>query len=290
MTRPDATLVPAGAARLHEGQQLRFRHASSTLQCDMHFSVYLPPLAQAQRVPAIYWLSGLTCTDENFVQKSGAQRFAAAHGLALVVPDTSPRGDQVPGDPDGAWDFGKGAGFYVDATQAPWSQHYRMYSYITEELVQLVEAQMPVTHAKSIMGHSMGGHGALVIALRNPAAWASVSAFAPICAPSGCDWGRKALSRYLGEDPQAWQAYDSCALIEQSPHQVPLLVEQGSLDPFLTDQLQPDKLQQVCVERGYPLTYRLREGYDHSYFFIASFIEDHIAYHAEHLPRADQQP
>lgn len=286
MTRSDSVLQPAGAVRSFEGQQLRFRHAAATLQCEMHFSVYLPPAARTGPVPAIYWLSGLTCTDENFVQKAGAQQFAAKHGVALVVPDTSPRGDQVPDDPDGAWDFGKGAGFYVDATRAPWSQHYRMYSYITRELVQLVETHLPVTQAKSIMGHSMGGHGAMVIALREPSAWTSVSAFAPICAPSKCPWGHKALGQYLGDDPDLWKTYDACALITGASQKIPLLVEQGSEDAFLAEQLQPDRLQQVCKANDYPLTYRLREGYDHSYFFIASFIEEHIAYHARHLQGA----
>ncbi len=290
MTRSEPILQQTGAARSFEGQQLRFRHASATLQCEMDFSVYLPPAAQNGPVPAIYWLSGLTCTDENFVQKAGAQQFAAAHGVALVVPDTSPRGDQVPDDPDGAWDFGKGAGFYVDATQAPWSQHYRMYSYITGELVSLVESQLPVTAAKSIMGHSMGGHGAMVIALREPAAWMSVSAFAPICAPSECAWGRKALGQYLGDDPDLWKTYDTCALVTRATRHIPLLVEQGSQDSFLAEQLQPERLQQVCTAHGYPLTYRLREGYDHSYFFIASFIREHIAYHAGHLQGAIPQP
>lgn len=268
------------------GQQLRYQHTSSTLNCDMSFSVYLPPGANAEApVPVIYWLSGLTCTDENFVQKAGAQRYAAEHNVALITPDTSPRGERVPDDPEGAWDFGYGAGFYLDATVRPWSQNYQMYSYITRELPALIEQEFPVQNKKAIMGHSMGGHGALTIALKNPEAYTSVSAFAPICAPSRCQWGQKAFARYLGEDQQAWQEYDSCSLVARTQHKMPLLVEQGGNDDFLTEQLQPEKLQKACAEFNHPLDYRLREGYDHSYFFIASFIGEHVAYHARHLYR-----
>ena len=207
------------------GQQLRYKHQSSALDCTMHFSIYLPPQASAQHpLPVIYWLSGLTCTDENFVQKAGAQRYAAQHNVVIVAPDTSPRGDGVPDDPDGAWDFGLGAGFYVDAEKAPWQQHYNMYSYITQELPTLIEHGFPVSSQKSIMGHSMGGHGALTIALKNPHRYQSVSAFSPICAPSQCPWGQKALSAYLGEDQQLWQEYDACALVKQQRINLPLLV------------------------------------------------------------------
>lgn len=273
------------ANKIFEGQQLRFQHTSATLQCNMHFSVYLPPAASARSVPAVYWLSGLTCTDENFVQKAGAQQYAARHQVALIVPDTSPRGEQVPDDPDGGWDFGLGAGFYLDAIKEPWARHYRMYSYITQELPALVEQELPVTSARSIMGHSMGGHGALTIALKHPAAFASVSAFSPICAPTQCAWGQKALGRYLGEDRATWAEYDACALIADDAPQLPLLIDQGSADNFLDEQLMPHILQQTCEAKGYPLTYHLRDGYDHSYFFIATFIEQHIGFHASHLNR-----
>ncbi len=265
------------------GLQLRYEHASTELNCNMRFSVYLPPGASADKpVPAIYWLSGLTCTDENFVHKAGAQQHAADWGVALIVPDTSPRGDQVPGDPDGGWDFGKGAGFYVDATREPWHQHYRMYSYIQKELPALVEQHLPVVADKSIMGHSMGGHGALTIALKNPGQYRSVSAFAPICAPSNAPWGQKGFGYLLGDDRSAWAAYDTCALIAGCRDKQPLLVEQGDQDTFW-DQLQPERLQATCREHQHPLEFRLRSGYDHSYFFIASFIGEHIEYHARHL-------
>lgn len=266
------------------GAQLRYKHASAVLGCDMTFSIYLPPGASAENpVPAIYWLSGLTCTDENFVQKAGAQRYAAEQGVALIAPDTSPRGETVPDDAEGAWDFGLGAGFYLNATQDPWKTHYQMYSYITQELPALIEAEFPVTAKKAISGHSMGGHGALTIALKNPGVYTSVSAFSPICAPTQCPWGQKAFRLYLGEDATTWTEYDTCALIETRQNPLPLLVEQGSADNFLDLQLQPEKLQKVCADHQHPLDYRLREGYDHSYFFIATFIGDHIAYHAHHL-------
>lgn len=270
------------------GQQLRYRHQSTAVDCDMHFSIFLPPAANAQQpVPVIYWLSGLTCTDENFVQKAGAQRYAAEHNVAVVCPDTSPRGPGVPDDSDGAWDFGLGAGFYLDAEQAPWRKHYNMYSYIARELPCLVEHAFPVSGQKSIMGHSMGGHGALTIALKNAQQYQSVSAFAPICAPTQCQWGHKALSAYLGDDRALWAQYDTCALVAASSGgDMPLLVEQGTDDPFLSEQLRPALLQEVCADQHHPLELRLREGYDHSYFFIASFIGEHIAYHASHLSAA----
>lgn len=268
-----------------EGQQLRFRHDSAVLNCEMHFSVYLPPAAADRPVPVIYWLSGLTCTDENFVQKAGAQQYASQHQVALIVPDTSPRGEQVPDDPDGAWDFGLGAGFYLDAVCEPWTRHYHMYTYITQELPALVEQHLPVTRDRSIMGHSMGGHGALTIALKNPDSYASVSAFSPICAPTQCPWGQKALGRYLGENRASWAEYDTCALINRGAKALPLLVDQGSADNFLKEQLMPHMLQQTCDASQYPLNYHLRDGYDHSYFFIATFIGEHIAFHASHLTR-----
>ena len=266
------------------GFQQRFRYASPTLSSTTTFSIYLPPGASADApVPVIYWLSGLTCTDENFVIKAGAQRYAAEHGVAIVAPDTSPRGDNVPGDPDGGWDIGLGAGYYVDATQEPWRQHYQMYSFITCELPPMIEREFPVTDKKAIMGHSMGGHGALTIALKNPGAYSSVSAFAPICAPSQTARGQKALNLYLGDDPGAWQEYDTCALVAAGKSKIPLLVDQGTGDDFMAERLQPEKLRQACAQHQHPLNLRMRDGYDHSYFFVASFIGEHVAYHAEWL-------
>ena len=270
--------------RCFDGRQLRFEHQSRALNCTMNFSAYLPPAASAGDVPVLYWLSGLTCTDENFVTKAAAQRAAAAAGIAIVAPDTSPRGDGVPDDPDGAYDFGLGAGFYVNATQAPWSTHYNMYDYIVEELPALVGAELPVDAQRAaISGHSMGGHGALTIALKNTDRYRSVSAFAPICSPLNCPWGEKALGNYLGEDRTAWRAYDACALLPQAPTQLPMLVDQGSADDFLAEQLKPHLLQVAATDAGYPLTLRMQDGYDHSYFFISTFIEEHIRFHAQHL-------
>mgnify|MGYP006286980659 FL=1 len=266
------------------GWQLRFRHHSAALSCDMHFSLYLPPQAERGRVPLLTWLSGLTCTDENFVQKAGAQSAAARHGVALLAPDTSPRGEDVPDDANGSWDFGLGAGFYVNATQAPWNRHYRMYDYVVEELPALVFGAHETldADAQAISGHSMGGHGALTIALRNAARYRSVSAFAPICSPMNCPWGEKALAAYLGDDRDSWRAHDSCELLRSTDASLPMLVDQGSADGFLAEQLKTHLLQDVCRERAVPATIRMQEGYDHSYFFIATFIEDHVAFHAGH--------
>jgi S-formylglutathione hydrolase len=273
-----------GANRCFGGQQLRFSHASQALGCDMTFSIYLPPQAEEGVVPVLYWLSGLTCTDENFVTKAGAQRYAAEHGIAVVAPDTSPRGEGVPDDPEAAYDFGLGAGFYVNATRAPWSEHYRMYDYVTRELPELVEADFPVDATRvGISGHSMGGHGALTIALKNPGRFKSVSAFSPICSPMNCPWGEKALGNYLGEDREAWLDYDSCALVAAASEQLPVLVDQGDADDFLQEQLHTHLLQEACGLADYPITIRMQEGYDHSYFFIASFIGEHLAFHAGHL-------
>lgn len=269
------------------GRQLRFRHASRAVNCEMHFSVYLPPAAGDGDVPVIYWLSGLTCTDENFVTKAGAQRYAAEHGVAIVAPDTSPRGEGVPDDPEGAWDFGLGAGFYVNATQAPWSTHYRMYDYVVDELPALVTAELPLDASRSgISGHSMGGHGALTIALRNPDRYRSVSAFSPICSPMQCPWGEKALGNYLGDDTRAWARHDSVALVRESREQLPMLVDQGEADNFLEQQLRTPLLQQAVDESAYPATIRMQPGYDHSYFFIATFIGEHIAFHRRHCETA----
>ncbi|MEZ5501114.1 MAG: S-formylglutathione hydrolase [Halioglobus sp.] len=266
------------------GRQLRFSHAAETLDCAMHFSVYLPPAAQQGNVPVLYWLSGLTCTDENFVQKAGAQQYAAKHGVALVAPDTSPRGEGVPDDPEGAYDFGLGAGFYVNATQAPWSRHYRMYDYVVDELPALVTANLPLDDGRAgIFGHSMGGHGALTIALRNPGRYRSVSAFAPICSPLHCPWGEKALGTYIGGDRAAWQNYDATELVRTARQHLPVLVDQGEADNFLAEQLKTELLEQACNESNYPMTIRRQPGYDHSYFFIASFIGEHIEFHSRHL-------
>ena len=266
------------------GRQLRFTHSSEALNCAMTFSVYLPPAAANESVPVLYWLSGLTCTDENFVTKAGAQQYAAQYGVAIVAPDTSPRGEQVPDDPDGAYDFGLGAGFYVNATQEPWSAHYQMYDYILEELPALVAANLPLAGDRAgIFGHSMGGHGALTIALKNPDRYRSMSAFSPICSPLACPWGQKALGRYLGEDQATWGQYDSTELIRTASQQLPVLVDQGDADDFLEEQLKTGLLEQACADSGYPVTIRMQEGYDHSYFFIASFIGEHIQFHAQHL-------
>ncbi len=278
------TLENLSCQKSFGGWLKRYRHRSATLDCDMVFAVYLPPQAErGAKLPVLYWLSGLTCTDENFMQKAGAQRVAAELGLIVVAPDTSPRGAGVPADPDGAWDFGLGAGFYVNATQAPWSGHYRMYDYVVQELPALIEANFPVSDRRGISGHSMGGHGALVCALRNPGRYRSVSAFAPISNPMDCPWGEKALSRYLGEDRSKWREWDSSVLIADAREKLPILVDQGDRDDFLASQLKPEVLEAAARAAGHPLTLRLQPGYDHSYYFIASFIEDHLRHHAQAL-------
>ena len=263
------------------GWQDVYRHHSDVLGCDMNFAVYLPPQAATQKLPVLYWLSGLTCTEQNFITKAGAQRYAAEHGVILIAPDTSPRGDDV-ADAEG-YDLGKGAGFYVNATQAPWSAHYRMHDYVAVELPALIEANFPVTTARAISGHSMGGHGALVIALKNPDRYRSVSAFSPIVAPSQVPWGEKALGAYLGSDRNEWKAWDAVALVADAVERLPLLVDQGDADEFLANQLKPELLQAACAAAGHPLQLRLQPGYDHSYYFIESFIGEHIAHHAAAL-------
>ena len=266
------------------GRQLRYRHDSTVLDCSMHFSVYLPPAAEHGRVPVLYWLSGLTCTDENFVAKAGAQQYAAQHGVAIVAPDTSPRGADVADDPEGAWDFGLGAGFYVNATQLPWSRHYQMYDYVVTELPQLVAANLPIDGNRAgIFGHSMGGHGALTIALKNPGAYRSVSAFSPISSPLNCPWGEKALANYIGDNREDWQQYDTTELIKSAQQHLPVLVDQGEADNFLQEQLKTPLLVQAASAADYPITVRMQPGYDHSYFFIASFIGEHIQFHLQHL-------
>ena len=268
--------------RCFGGELQRVRHASRACACDMVFGIFLPPQAAKQAVPVLYWLSGLTCTDENFMQKAGAQRVAAALGIAIVCPDTSPRGTDLPGEHD-SYDLGSGAGFYVNATRAPWQTHYRMYDYVTRELPGIVEAHFPVTRDRGISGHSMGGHGALVCYLRNPGMYLSVSAFAPICHPSECAWGQKAFSSYLGDDRNDWLQYDAAMLIGEAQEKLPLLIDQGTDDNFLSEQLKPGSLEQACIASHYPLKLRMQEGYDHSYFFIATFIEDHLRHHARGL-------
>lgn len=250
----------------------------------MVFSVYMPPQASNSKVPVLYWLSGLTCTDQNFVTKAGAQRYAAEHGIAIVCPDTSPRGDDVADDADGAWDFGLGAGFYVNATQAPWSDHYRMYDYVVDELPELINAHFEIDGQRAaICGHSMGGHGALTIALNNTDKYKSVSAFSPIVSPLNCAWGEKALGNYLGADKSTWERYDTCSLIMSAGPQLPILVDQGTDDSFLKEQLKTELLEQASKNAAYPMSVRYQPGYDHSYYFISSFIGEHVAFHAKHL-------
>ena len=263
------------------GWQDVYRHRSEVLGCDMTVGVYLPPQVEQGPCPVLYWLSGLTCTEQNFITKAGAQRYAAEHGIILVAPDTSPRGEDV-ADAEG-YDLGKGAGFYVNATQAPWASHYRMYDYIVDELPAWVEADPMASDWRAISGHSMGGHGALTIALKNPGRYRSVSAFSPIVAPTQVPWGQKAFAAYLGDDREAWKAWDTVELVRQAREPLPLLVDQGDADEFLQGQLKPELLQAAAAEAGHPLTLRLQPGYDHSYYFIASFIGDHIAHHAAAL-------
>lgn len=261
-----------------------YRHDSKACHSPMQFAVYLPPQATDNSpVPVLYWLSGLTCTHENFINKSGALKKASELGLALVSPDTSPRNTDTPGEDD-EWDFGTGAGFYVNATQAPWNRHYQMYDYIADELIQVVGDNCPVdNHRKAISGHSMGGHGALVIGLNNPQSFHAISAFAPMSSPTHCPWGQKAFSRYLGDDQQHWQAYDASYLLEHGQSDVPVLVDQGDADQFLQDQLKPELLQKAADNNHYPLTLRHQPGYDHSYFFISTFIDEHLDFHLRHI-------
>lgn len=269
--------------RCFEGWQQRWRHDSSTLNCPMTFSIFLPPPRDNAPPPVLYWLSGLTCNDENFTTKAGAQRVAAELGIVLVMPDTSPRGEQIAND-DG-YDLGQGAGFYLNATQAPWATHYRMYDYLRDELPALIQSQFNVSDRCAISGHSMGGHGALIMALKNPGKYTSVSAFAPIVNPCSVPWGIKAFSAYLGEDKNAWLEWDSCALMYASHAQdaIPTLIDQGDNDQFLADQLQPAVLAEAARQKAWPMTLRIQPGYDHSYYFIASFIEDHLRFHAQYL-------
>lgn len=270
----------------------QYTHPSSSTACSMRFAIFLPPQVSTQKenqqkVPVLYWLSGLTCTDENFMQKAGAFRKAAELGIAIVAPDTSPRGEGVADDPDQKYDFGLGAGFYINATEPPYKQHYQMYRYVTEELPRYIEEHFPVSQQRAISGHSMGGHGAIMIGLRNPSRYSSISAFSPITHPTACPWGQKAFTGYLGKDETQWQQYDSCHLMQEAKSGPPLLVDQGDADGFLEEQLRPQDLQQAASKNNYPLTLRMQPGYDHSYFFISSFIEEHIAFHAKHFDTQD---
>jgi len=260
-------------------------HDSLVCRGPMRFAVYVPPQAAHGPVPVLYFLAGLTCTEENFMVKAGAQAWAAAHGLMLVAPDTSPRQTGIPGEDD-TWDLGSGAGFYVDATAQPWAAHYQMYSYVVKELPELIEAHFPAhPERRGIFGHSMGGHGALVCALRNPDRYQSLSAFAPIVAPSLVPWGQKVLASYLGPDPTVWAEYDACALVRRQPFGPEILIDQGTSDPYLTEQLQPERFQAACAEAGQALTLRYQARYDHGYYGIATFIGDHLAHHAQALLR-----
>jgi S-formylglutathione hydrolase len=264
------------------GWHKQYSHVSHTLNCAMRFAIYLPPQASTgAKVPVLYWLSGLTCSDENFMQKAGAQRLAAELGIAIVAPDTSPRGEGVADDE--GYDLGQGAGFFVNATQAPWNRHYQMYDYVVNELPELIESMFPVSDKRAIAGHSMGGHGALTIALRNPERYQSVSAFSPINNPVNCPWGQKAFTAYLGKDTDTWHEYDASLLMRAAKQYVPALVDQGEADNFLAEQLKPEVLAAAASSNNYPLELRSHEGYDHSYYFIASFIEDHLYFHSNYL-------
>jgi S-formylglutathione hydrolase len=266
------------------GVQGVYRHASRETGTDMVFAVFVPPHADGAKLPVLWFLSGLTCTHANVMEKGEYRRVAAERGVIIVCPDTSPRGEGVPDDPEGAYDFGLGAGFYVDATVEPFAKNYRMRAYVTEELPEVIAANFPADmERQSIFGHSMGGHGALTIALSNPGRYRSVSAFAPISSPLNCPWGQKALNGYLGSDRSAWRVHDSCALIEDGARVDEILVDQGEADPFLMEQLKPDLLRAACEKAGIALTLRLQPGYDHSYFFISTFMEDHLRWHSERL-------
>jgi len=276
------TIENISANKSFGGWHKQYSHQSISLNCNMRFAIYLPPqVEEGKKVPVLYWLSGLTCSDENFMQKSGVQRIAAELGIAIVAPDTSPRGDKVADDV--GYDLGQGAGFYVNATQAPWNAHYQMYDYIVDELPRLIESTFPVSSQRAIAGHSMGGHGALIIALRNPEQYCSVSAFSPISNPMNCPWGKKAFTEYLGKDKSNWQNYDASHLIKTAQIFVPALVDQGEGDNFLEEQLKPDTLAEAAADNNYPIEVNRHQGYDHSYYFIASFIEQHLRFHHQYF-------
>ncbi|MFM2479537.1 S-formylglutathione hydrolase [Celerinatantimonas sp. MCCC 1A17872] len=277
-------LTHISQAKVFGGWHKQYQHDSNVLNCSMRFAIFLPLKATpATPVPVLYWLSGLTCSDENFMQKAAAFQKAAELGIAIVAADTSPRGDDVPDDPQGSYDFGLGAGFYLNATQQPWQKHYQMYSYITDELPKLIEKNFPVTSRKAISGHSMGGHGALTIGLKNQEQYVSISAFSPICHPSIVPWGEKAFRHYLGEDKSSWSEYDATELAKTLEVKRPILIDQGDADGFLQEQLKPETLQTVATQKQLPLTLRMQAGYDHSYFFIQTFIGEHLEFHARYL-------
>ena len=283
---PESGLTKASESRCYGGSLAVYAHRSSSTGTEMKFSVFLPPAAEKAPCPAVFFLAGLTCTQDTFVQKAGAQRVAAELGLILIAPDTSPRGANIPGEDD-SWDFGTAAGFYLDATAAPWSKNYRMGSYINDELLGIVTANFPVKADKiGIMGHSMGGHGALVSALRHPGKWKSVSAFSPISNPAQVPWGHKAFGNYLGPDQASWQDYDASVLMARKAFPGTVLVDQGTTDQFLVEQLHPQALEKAAAQSGQKLTLRMQEGYDHSYWFIQTFIEDHLRHHARELFKA----
>ncbi len=264
------------------GWHKQYSHQSKTLNCAMRFAIYLPPQASnGEKVPVLYWLSGLTCSDENFMQKAGAQRMAAELGIAIVAPDTSPRGEGVANDE--GYDLGQGAGFYVNATQAPWNRHYQMYDYVVNELPAIIESSFPVSNKRAISGHSMGGHGALTIGLLNPERYSSMSAFSPICNPVNSPWGKKAFTAYLGKDQANWRNHDASELMRKAKQFIPTKVDQGGADDFLSEQLKPEALEAAAKVSGYPLALAIHEGYDHSYYFISSFIEEHLRFHAQNL-------
>ncbi|MEP0174339.1 MAG: S-formylglutathione hydrolase [Paraglaciecola sp.] len=278
------TIESLSINKVSNGWHKQFSHQSQALNCRMRFAIFLPPQATSiHKVPVLYWLSGLTCTDENFMQKGGAQKLAAELGVAIVAPDTSPRGSKVPDDKLGSYDLGLGAGFYLNATQTPWDSHYKMYDYILTELPALIEENFPVNSKRALSGHSMGGHGALTIALKNPEKYQSVSAFSPICNPMKCPWGQKAFSAYLGDEQRLWEEYDASELIKKSTTHLPTLVSQGTSDEFLENQLKTHTIKEAASINDYPITINMEEGYDHSYYFIASFIEQHLRFHFEHL-------
>lgn len=274
------TIENISCSKSFGGWHKQYTHRSEVNRCTMRFAIYLPPqCSDSTKVPVVYWLSGLTCTDENFMQKAGAHRIAAELGVAIVAPDTSPRGEDVANDE--GYDLGQGAGFYVNATEKPWADHFHMYDYVVKELPAIIEENFPVTGQRAIAGHSMGGHGALMIALKNPGMFSSASAFSPITNPVNCPWGQKAFTAYLGKDESAWAEYDTVFLLNDTSDTIPMLVDQGLDDNFLAEQLKPEALEQAAKAKNYPLTLRQHDGYDHSYFFIASFIEDHLRFHAE---------
>lgn len=282
--RPFDEISRVSQTMAFNGTHTQYSHYSHANNCTMRFAIYLPPMTgESKNVPVLYWLSGLTCSDENFMQKAGALKTASQLGIAIVAPDTSPRGDNVPDDPQGSYDFGLGAGFYLNATQAPFNKHYKMYDYIVDELLPIIEKHFPVRSKKSISGHSMGGHGALTIGLKNPSMFESISAFSPICNPMNCAWGEKAFTGYLGTDKSEWADYDACELIKKAELKKPILIDQGGSDDFLESQLKPENLVKSALHADYEIHFNMHSGYDHSYYFISSFIDEHIAFHARYL-------